>query len=669
MSLLELSLKRSYNSYDDDILRFFNDLLSESNIYFRAAAYFSSTSIKALSRGLINFIKKDGKIKMLVSVIVSKEDEDAIRRGLIDKENFLNNIITEDMLIETLQGENSAEALYELLLSGRLEMKFVISSKGIFHMKFGIVADSEGNMLSFSGSLNETEEGYIKNGEEFKVFRNWVEGEKDYVMDDLSKFNRYWAGIFPVKDTILSDVPESLRNKIKKVLEITGRKLNTQTTILRPYQKEAILKWKKNGYKGIIEMATGTGKTRTAIEIIKDLSEINEKLVIIIAVPTKELVDQWIKNLLENGISNAFEAKTQNINKIREELDLGSIYNKNKFNIVIVGTYSFFSRKAITERFNLGGFHILFLADEVHVAGAKSFSKVLLPTFDFRLGLSATPSRYFDEEGTEMLLEYFGGIVYTYTLKDAIEQGYLSPFYYYPFFVDLQPDEIEKYKKLTKKFANSLNKGVKDQEGINNGYSKQLLYQRARIIKKAKKKVDKLDVILEELIEKNAINHTIIYYEDRFQIKDSLKLFKEKNIRYGIISADTNKEDREKIFSEFDSGEIACICAMKIMDEGIDIPSIKNEIILSSSQNPRQIVQRVGRALRKYEGKETANIYEIGAVIIDLLESSVEGDLEKHIVEKEIKRMLYIAKAAKNELYCYNELYNIAKKFGITLNI
>lgn len=563
MGLKQLDLHRSYDSYSDNISDFFNNVLDQSTKYLRAAAYFSSTSIKVLSRGLKGLIRNNGQVKMLVSVIISDKDQEAIMRGITNKEDIISNIFTEEQLIQSLSGDDSTESLYELILSGKLAMKFILSKRGIFHMKFGIVTDNEGNAISFSGSVNETAEGYEVNGEEFKVFRSWVNGEGHYVSDDLGKFNNYWNGLIPIDGVMTSSLPDSVRGRISKVVSDFKLKKGQDMPKLRHYQESAIEKWESNGFKGIIEMATGTGKTRVALEIIRKTVKKRAIDIVVVAVPTKELVYQWIENLKSSHLVNPTEAVSSNVKTILKTLDKASWEDSGSSILSLVGTYSFFSREDIADRLNLHQSRILFIADEVHGAGAPTYSRSLSNEFVYRLGLSATPARYFDEEGTNTLLGYFGGIVFTYTLKNAIEDGYLTPFSYYPIFAYLQDAELEEYKKITRKYANS-NYAGEDDEG-----SKPLeilLFQRARIVKKAKDKLSKVDEVLTELVEDNDIGHTLIYFEDNDQIQQSNFILDRKNVKYGIISADTDKAQRDSLFSRFRSGDIDCLCSMKVLD-------------------------------------------------------------------------------------------------------
>lgn len=667
MSLKDLNLKRSYDSYGDNIESFFNSTLEESNCYLRAAAYFSSASLKVLSRGLSHFIAKSGQIKMIVSVVVSEIDVQAINNGILDKSKVVNDLFSDTRIIESLTGRDSAKALYELILSGKLEMRFVISEVGIFHMKFGIIKDQDGNAISFSGSLNETGEGYVSNGEEFKVFRSWISGENYYVQDDLEKFHNYWKGSFPRNGIIVSNLPGETTQRIHHVVSRIIQLPSMALPELRAYQLIAIQKWEKNGFKGIIEMATGTGKTRVALEIIKNISIKYPGVIIIISVPTRGLLKQWIQTLSESHLCKPIEANSENMKTILKEIDKVTWANHEKSTIALVGTYAYFSGKTFREKLDLKDYPILFISDEVHTAGSPVFSRALNSNYKFRLGLSATPSRYFDDEGTNFIMEYFGGIVFTYTLKDGITDTFLSPFNYFPKFASLLSEEVDEYKRLTRKYSSSTHG---EREFLTRESKKELqlvLFLRAKVVKKAANKLKEVEEILADLIEKRDIAHTLIYYEDTEQIGDSIYVLDQKNIKYGIISADTVDEQRNSLIGKFDKGEIDCLCSMKVMDEGIDIPSVRNEIILSSSGNPRQIVQRIGRALRKFPGKDGAKIFEVSAIAPEHALDSAIDNIERRIVEKEIKRMIYIAKASSNELHCYDIFEEIGKRFEINI--
>lgn len=501
MSLSDLTFKRTYDSYTDNIVDdFFNAALQETSLYRRAAAYFSSSTFKALSVGLGRLFSNGGKMEAIVSVILEEEDYEAIVRGIADREETIAKLFPDLQSAKNILEDSSVEALYRLIASSRLQMKFVLSKRGIFHMKFGIMQDESGKMISFSGSINETMQGYLINGEEFKVFREWAEGEREFVHDDLEKFNSYWNGKFPTKDVITSDLPSKVIQRISKLVEeATGKQKESGEYVPRPYQKEAASEWIKNGYRGIIEMATGTGKTNVAIDIIAQVLSRMQPLLVIISVPTKELLRQW-SSAIESRIGvEAFEASAAKVKAALRSIDNLFWMPPEQKIFIMIGTYAYLSKASFGELFTKSGIEKLLIADEVHSAGAESFSRILREEYGMRLGLSATPARHFDDAGTEKIMGYFGGIVFSYTLEQAISDGYLVPFSYYPEFVDLTLNEMKSYLKLTRRYINMISKSDTEDDGLVGNPVDLILIQRAKITKKAANKFAKLGEIISKL--------------------------------------------------------------------------------------------------------------------------------------------------------------------------
>ncbi len=670
-----LDIKIAYDSAKDDIVKsFFIPVLCNSINYKRVSAYYSSKSLKALSEGLSIMIWSGGTLNYIVSYIVSREDFDSIIVGRKNPKKIINDLFVKDMeSLKNLMKEDSPAALAYLISKGSLTMKFVVTSNpiGIFHMKFGIFTDSNGDKISFSGSVNETIEGLENNVEEFKVFRSWIPEEEKYIIEDINKFDFYWNNN-KSENYIVLDIPDETKNlldelfrehsTLKKVIDIQKNQI-----FLRAYQAEALQKWIDNKYRGIIQIATGGGKTFVAISGIFETYKKSEKLLVIISVPTDVLVEQWNKEIkkylaIENIVIFSSSNKDYK-NKTYEQLKYFS--NKDSGIMIIIGTHISLSKDFLDKEIalNYKG-NIYFIVDEVHWLGAPNLSSSMKENYIYRMGLTATPIRAFDEEGTNKIVEYFNGIVYKYSLGRAINEGYLSKYLYYPRIVYLTKEEIYEYKKITSKFFKIANIHSVDKNDY--AYNK-FLIKRAKITKKAKNKILELENIINELKSKNKLNYLLIYFEDENHINEYIHIFKNYNIKYAIVDSNTSKENREIIFKRFNSGEIECILSMKILDEGIDLPLAKRAILLSSSTNPRQYIQRRGRVLRNNLAKNIAEIYDILAVVdINMLEEKLSS-IEKKIVEKEIKRASYFALYSENMTESLSVLETVSRKFNISL--
>jgi superfamily II DNA or RNA helicase len=670
MGFRDLNLKLGYNSDNTDVVReFFIPVLRDTKLYRRISAYYSSNSLKLIAEGLSEMLNNNGVMKLLVSYVVSEEDFDEIIKAKRRPDEILNSIkIDNEMELKELMKDENVAALGYLIATKRLEIKFVIcKAKGIFHLKFGILTDEKNDKISFSGSINETYEGMTDNIEEFKVFRSWITEERKYLEVDSEKFDNYWSGKIDRKDYVIVQMPDGFRRVIMKAYEETGSKskgTSKELPPLWPHQQKAIDAWKGNNYLGIVEMATGTGKTNVAIACIKAMGELyTTNLLVVIGCPTKVLVGQWEEKIRE--VINNFEIKVISQEETKDDIYKYILKAEGK-NQVIIGTYASISKPWFTEIIieKYTG-KILFIADEAHWLGAENLSKALSDKYTYRLGLTATPVRYFDISGTERIIRYFKDTVYKYTLKDAIRDGWLTPYDYHMFFGYLTEVETKEYQKLTKKFARSyaIGKSMKHEDDTLSA----TLFERARIIKKAFNKIIIFRQILQNLNNENKLSSLLIYVEDEEQLSEYLDIMDEFDIEYRKIDGDTKDEDRKLILDDLAADKVDCVIAMKVLDEGVDVPNAKRAIFVSSSGNAKQFIQRRGRILRKVQGKKIADIYDI-CMLVDL-ENQKEKDefmkIEKAITSSEFKRLAIMSVSAHNKLECYEQLERVGKKLNI----
>ncbi len=659
MSFLGLEIKRSYDSYADDLVSdFFNPVFKEAKIYKRVAAYFSSSSFKAVSKGLASLLANGGKMELIISVITSHEDFEAIESGIKDKGEVIASMFDDESVVLEMLEDDSAKALYKLLVAGRLEMRFAISTTGLFHMKFGVIEDRDGNTVSFSGSLNETSEGFEVNGEEFKVFRSWVPGESKYVEIDSSKFNSYWEGRIPLQRAIISNLPTRAMEKIKAAAKkalhssIVGR-------TLRPYQEQAVEFWTNSGYSAILEMATGTGKTITALASADRLYKERGKKFTIILAPTIGVAAQW---------KNAWKDVFKNIPLVyspRNKKDFSMYCSTSGNDGVVVLTYTSMSKNVVPEHvFKENGSEILLIADEAHWLGAEKFSLIMGGNFRYRLGLSATPQRLLDDEGTEKILNFFGNKEFPYSLENAISGHYLSEYNYYPYFCRLSPEEVNEYAKLTKRAISSKGEKTKD-ETVNS--QEMAIMLRARVPKKAAGKIPIFSSIVEDLVKSGKLHHTLVFLEDNGQLGKAKEELLERSVAFEVVDKGTVAIDRVRAMDRLDNGEVACILSMRSMDEGMDLPSAEREIIMSSSTNPRQYIQRAGRILRLSPNKKIAEIYDILVYANRADCPSWLWKYESQSIKNEIRRARYFIEASRNKSESRIKLISFGQKVNISI--
>ena len=694
MGLKDLNLKLSYDSDCDDILNdFYIPVLSNSIEYKRSVGFFSSKSLAVAAEGISNFIKNGGSMQLICGTKLKEKDLD-----IIGKAHENPGKIIEDFLLEELENieegfvKDHVKALGWMVANGKLDIKLALilddegrplgEFKGILHQKIGILKDEENNIISFSGSNNETAAGWVNNIEEFKVFRSFKEYENEYQKSDLKKFNDLWNGKSNRIKTI--DIPSAIKRKLIKIapehigdLDLNKEFENNKKRRIKlwDYQKKAIQNWRENDKKGILEMATGTGKTFTALGCLSKEFESNEKLLIVITCPYQHLVQQWKKSVDKFGINfdEMLIADSSNSswkkNLIDYLLDM-SLDDKNY--VLVITTHTTFSSDKFIQIIKeyTDNFPIFLIADEVHGLGAEISTKGLINKYIYRIGLSATPKRWFDELGTETIYDFFDKVVYEFSLEKAVTtineatgETYLTPYKYLPHFISLETGELEEYIKKTKAIAT---KFYSSKDSSKKEILQSLLFSRSNIIKNANQKYQLLTEILEDMAK---IDSLIIYCSPQ-QIDKVMGIIKEKRIsghRFTMAEG-TNAEkrykgssEREYILEKFSDGDYKILVAMKCLDEGVDVPAAKAAIFMSSSGNPREYIQRIGRVIRRFPGKNKALIYDM--VVKPNMKVDPElKEIEKKIFEKEFDRYEEIANVAINNIEALDTIYKIRSK-------
>jgi len=705
MFLKEISIKNNYDSDLDDILNdFYIPVLSNSIKYKRLAGFFSSSSLAISAKGIVRFIFNGGHMQLICGAKLSKSDIEAIKNAYETPEEVIERIMLKDL--ECLEEDfirDHVRALGWMVASKRLEIKVAIGineegnlldenrveKQAIFHQKVGILEDVGGNILSFSGSENESASGWQGNIEEFKVFRSWIVAERPYLEADVEKFGRFWGGT--ARRTLVMEIPRAVK---KKLIEIAPKNiedlklerwLDKRVKVHRgvklwDHQNQAITNWLNNGKKGIFEMATGTGKTFAALGCLKKVMEERDRLITVIACPYDHLIKQWADDIKEIEIQCPVVIADSSNPDWKDELAdcLLDIKNGIGEKLIVLTTHATFPRKDFIKIVRISNEEKFVIVDEVHGIGAPERKLGLIEDYHFRLGLSATPKRWFDIEGTERLFEYFGDTVFEFSLKDAIEkinpctgETYLVPYEYKPYFVELTDGELERYEVETKKIAKAYHRAKDDEE--REKWFSLLCFRRQEIIKNAVNKYESFREILHEL-GKDKIKHCLVYCSPE-QIDSVQDLLNEMNIiqhKFTLHEGTTPKEEfnglseREFLLQKFAEGAYQVLVAIKCLDEGVDVPPARTAIILASTGNPREWIQRRGRILRRFPGKDKAIIHDV--IVVPYLSEPVGDDLldiERKILQKELRRYREFAGIAINSLECLNKIYTVEKKFKV----
>ena len=679
MSLRELSLQPEYRSDGANLVKdFYTPCLRNATRYCRAVAYFTSNGLALNVKGLSTFIRHGGQMSLVTGPKLMSDDIEAIQRGYDAKGQNPDSALNCDF--EEVF-DNRLMLLTWLIAHDHLDIKIASPSDSstnyqhaVYHEKTGVFLDDDNNAVAFSGSSNETVGGLLNNFESIDVHWSW-DDTQERVQQKVDNFKKLWDNNTDKLDVInfISAIKEELL--IHQTVYETEQ---TETTdkpeiieenspylpkdiVLRKYQSEAIEAWFENRCRGLWEMATGTGKTITALSAIARLREEKDYLFVLIICPYQHLVDQWYEVALRFGFEpiRAYKSSRIWINQASDALGLHN-WRLSKTTCVITTHTTFISNNIQTLLSGMKNTTVL-VADEVHHLGAKRSRQKLTDVFDCRLGLSATPNRWFDDVGTNVLKAYFGETVYEYPLSKAIREGYLCSYYYHPHLVELTDDEFEEYELLTERISKIYHQVDHDEP---NNALERLLMKRAMLLNRAENKLAKLAELLADKID--SIHHTLFYCAPG-RIVPVIELLTDLGLRIAKFTSEESADERQELLDMFASGHLQALVAMKCLDEGVDVPSTRTAYILASSSNPKEFIQRRGRILRQAIGKEHAEIRDLIAVppVEYRRYSSSTFETERKIVERELKRFSEFAGTALNQFRARSKIWQLAKDYNL----
>ena len=685
LDLIINSLNQEYRSDTDNIHRdFYVPCLTNAVKYDRAVGYFTSDSLALVARGLVPFVSNPGSLMRLVaSPVLNLEDEKAIYERPADEQLLcLTRLLTEsvDKAIASASHRH-LEFLSWMVFSGKIQIKLAYRPNhcGIFHEKIGIFTDSNNSHVVFTGSMNETGAGMSSNLESFDVYTEPADLSR--IKSKIAHFETLWSQKHPNLTVIdFTDASKALLERYRRpeyrppkneedlhpelkpkplpvplVLKTLAKLAAPKGISPYDYQQEAIDAWLEKRSRGILEMATGTGKTLTALFSSLKVQESPPKLLIVIVAPFKHLCEQWAKDVRRFGVKPilCYDSKDQWHRELSTTIERLSL--RENGTMIACVTNATFQSDSFLGLINSSDIPLFIIGDEVHNLGAGKIGKILPIRAQYRLGLSATPVRQGDEEGTQTIFDYFGESVYSFSLKQAIERNILTPYEYYPIYVPLTEWEAAKYKELTAQFAqyaSSSDPELKDR-------AERILFERANLTGAA---YHKTGALIQQLAI-TPLDKGLVYCSpgkvmspEGEEIDTQIDLVVTK-LRQSMppvtISQFVNfveDEERKRLISDISNGSAQGLAAIRCLDEGVDIPDLKQAFILASSRNYRQSVQRRGRLLRRAEGKTKAFLYDFVVVHPLFHEPAYTAllDWEKSLLASELKRCAEFADLSMN---------------------
>ncbi|MBB3084694.1 helicase-related protein [Geodermatophilus sabuli] len=657
---------------------FYVPALELADTYDRAVGFFSSHALALVSTGLDSFVARGGRMRVLASPKnLSEEDLEAIVRGEAARQLLKDSLADGLAQPETPSELNNLQLLSWMVSQGLLDVRIAlrVMSDGrvtLYHKKVGVFT-SFGDPLewmTFTGSPNETAGGLTLNAEAFPLHRSWIDGQREFAVSERSLFDSAWNKKRPEiwTWTATSWLGDALRERFGErpprtpvvYIDVPAKRPSAEDERWpsmpedfrpRPYQRAAVDAWIQGGGRGTFAMATGTGKTETAlaasVEAVAASVSAKRPLVILVTVPLSDLVDQWLSRARRFGFrpirwdGQSSPAERQTALDAFRRADAG---RTGPYVAMVVATADSLTGalREVVREFRGG---LMIIGDEMHSLGTPNRLDALPPLPTFTLGLSATPKRHHDDEGTERLLAYFGDPVLSINIKQAIyEYRALCPYRYHIDFVELSADEAAEYKRLSRLIAAALGVGRDADAHIR---------ARSNVVSHAEAKVQALAAIMSSPPDFRSAQHLLVYVGEgaaRGAHESSLRrvadlLGNRFQMRVSSYTSETPSDERRRLQERLASGELQALIAMRCLDEGVDIPEARVGIMMASTQNPRQFVQRRGRILRRSPGKTIADVHDM-LVLPPINHDMLDSD--RTLLASELARAYELADAAEN---------------------
>lgn len=662
-----------------------------------AAGFFTSQCLAQIAPGLAAFLARDSSpLRLLISPSIDPADRAAMERGSKDAQAVIRDaaerLLADAQLSDSALVHHTLDCLAYLVATKRLHVRFALMQEGIYHKKQWLMHD-DNNWLAVHGSGNATARGLLVNGEQMTVDRPWRDGDTARARVDklVAGWDRQWDNKSPYVLSV--ELPEGLklsgrRHSADEIPTIEdfwqawqadhlrglepplppGITLSPTKHLVIPdglewrtgdyrHQGMAVDRFIDNGSQGVLAVATGGGKTQTAlIAAVQEQNRHQGPMLVLIVVPSAPLMRQWADTVRKFAVDPFLPSDVAGPKRrARLEEIRAALTSKNLSTTAIVCT-----QQLLTTDSNLrvlidslpSSVLTMIIGDEVHNLGAPRFIQNPPHRFDVRLGLSATPTRQYDPDGTAALLNYFGPEVYEFTIQDAIKAGCLTPYNYHLHEVPMSETEMTEYAELTKQL------GRKGFAGADDGNDARLDAQVASLLRRRRAVLEQVESKIPQLVEifrdqgVGTVERTLVYTSAKPPALGGVRQINEVNAAlrdlglafHEFTSEQTSKSKPQRYLEAFARGEYQVLTAMKVLDEGVDIPQTDTAYLLASSTVRREWVQRRGRILRKADGKLIADLHDFLVVPPD-----ANSNAGRAVLRGELERAREFASVADNE--------------------
>ena len=648
--------------------------------------YFASSSLAEIAPGLATFLRStQAPLRIVVSPFLTETDFDTLTRDEKYRADLARRLLIDDAPDEYDLARHTLECLAWLINQRRLILKIAVMRSALFHPKVWLFRDDE-NRAALHGSTNLTASGLKRNREQITLSRDWTGAEAVYAIDRLrDEFDALWSGgdddcyVLPLDDAVAREVIEKYKtdhmpdeDNLQALWRkahglpppITQERFSNPSALVVPphleydsgnfaHQGRAIQAWEAADRRGILEMATGSGKTITAMICAARLQDaVSDSLLVVVAAPYRPLIQQWCEEVRLFGVdpvdlttAGGSRPRAQAIGQAGRSLRTGMSRTE-----VLVVSNDILCTDEFNRRLAAAPGEKLLVADECHNLGADSFTTSPPEYFSYRLGLSATPERQYDDEGTQALQAYFGKTCFTFTLEQAIGKC-LTEYDYHVHLIELNPSEMENWSELTRQIGTQ---AWRLEAGKESSYLDNLLRQRRLVLETASGKIKTFASLIDAQNPRD-LRHALVYATDKDpeQLKTVNSLLANRRLLFHQLTQEetTSRRKTNSILSSFQEGIIQILTAKRVLDEGVNIPQIKQAYLLASTTVRRQWIQRRGRLLRNCKAIDKTHAIIHDLVVVPPLATAVGSQLDsdsRRVVRSELDRVWEFARLSRN---------------------